>query len=672
MSSQPKKHPLDPLNAEEIKQVSSLLKVKSPGKSLHFKIITIFEPPKARLRPFLKAERNGTALPPLPRIASALYYHRGTADLFLAEVNVESNSVEKIEKLDPHLHGQNDIDEVTELRDACLADPKVKEQLKKFKIPDNLEVVCDTWPYGRDSEDNLPRYIQCYLFARSSHPGSNHYDNPLPISPVLDMTTKEVIDIIRLPAGSDATLNQDAVFEAHEPKEYHHDLHGLGQRTDLKPLIVHQPEGVSFTIDGYLIKWQKWRFRLGFTWREGMVLHDVTYDGRELFHRLSLSEMFVPYGDPRYPYSRKSVFDVGDIGAGVAANNLALGCDCLGVIKYFSFVISNSQGQPVQKPNAICMHEIDDGIGWKHTNSRTGAVSIVRSRVLVLQTIITVGNYEYVFMWHLDQAAGLHYRIQATGILSTAPIDKGATVPWGTNVNEGVMAPFHQHVFSLRIDPNIDGDKNSVIEEDSVAMPLDENNPFGVGYVTKNRVIAKSTPLDSAPNRVHKIINPSVLNKASGKPVAYAIHSPMKQMLLAHPNSWHGKRAKYAFHPFWVTAHRDNELYAAGDYTYQSLPDGKSDLGGWADREDKTDDTDIVVWHSISLTHNPRPEDYPVMPCDTMVVSLKPSGFFDQNPALDVPQSTQKSNGSKLIEDTALVVAFSEKEGDCCTPKSKL
>ena len=43
--------------------------------------------------------------------------------------------------------------------------------------------------------------------------------------------------------------------------------------------------------------------------------------------------MFVPYGDPRYPYSRKSVFGVGDIGAGVAANNLALGCDYLGVIK---------------------------------------------------------------------------------------------------------------------------------------------------------------------------------------------------------------------------------------------------------------------------------------------------------------------------------------------------
>lgn len=324
----------------------------------------------------------------------------------------------------------------------------------------------------------------------------------------------------------------------------------------------------------------------------------------------------------------------------------------------------------MEKPNAICMHEIDDGIGWKHTNSRTGAVSIVRSRVLVLQTIITVGNYEYVFMWHLDQAAGLHYKIQATGILSTAPIDSGATVPWGTTVNEGVMAPFHQHVFSLRIDPTIDGDKNSFIEEDSIAMPMDENNPFGVGYVTKTQLLSQSTPSGSAPNRVHKIINSSSINKSSGKPVAYAIHSPSKQMLLAHPNSWHGRRAKYAYHPFWVTAHQDGELYAAGDYTYQSLPDNTSDLGGWADRKDNTENTDIVIWHSISLTHNPRTEDYPVMPCDTMTVSLKPSGFFDQNPALDVPQSTQKSNGSRLVEDTALTVAVGG--GSCGMRESKL
>jgi primary-amine oxidase len=152
-------HPLDPLTAKEIVQVSSILKAQSK-KDLHFKIITILEPPKAKLRPFLRAERNGSIQPTLPRIASSLFYERGTANLFLAEINLGTESVVRLEKLDSSLHGQNDIDETIELRDACLKHPKVLEEINKFQLPKHMEVVCDTWPYGRDSEEALPRLIQ--------------------------------------------------------------------------------------------------------------------------------------------------------------------------------------------------------------------------------------------------------------------------------------------------------------------------------------------------------------------------------------------------------------------------------------------------------------------------------------------------------------------------------
>ncbi|KAI0485351.1 putative copper amine oxidase [Xylariaceae sp. FL0804] len=679
-------HPLDPLTPAEIAAAAKLIKARNGTTGVHFKNIALVEPPKAELRRFLAAERaspssSSSSVAAPARRASALYYHRGTADLFFATVNLGAGAVEDVEKLDSRYHGQADMDEVLEVRDRCLEHPAVRERIRQYGLPANMKVVCDTWPYGRDEEHNSRRMAQCYLYAKDeSHPGSNCYNNPLPFSPIIDYITKDLLDIVELPTGADNSKNPGQTYMAREPNEWHHDLQTEPKRTDLRPLTVQQPLGASFTVDGHLVTWQKWRFRLGFNWREGMVLHDVTYAGRELFHRLSLSEMFVPYGDPRAPYSRKSVFDVGDIGAGVAANNLALGCDCLGLIKYFSFVISDSSGNPVEKPNAVCMHEIDDGIGWKHTDGATKTVSVVRSRVLVLQTIITVGNYEYIFMWHLDQAAALHYRIQATGILSTVPIDRGVTVPWGTNVNDGVMAPYHQHVFALRIDPAIDGDRNSLAEEDSLPMPLDANdNPVGVGYVTESRVVRSSGALAARPNRVHKIVNRSVVNRVSGRPVAYAIHSPQKEMLLAHPDSWHGKRAKYARQPYWVTRHRDGELYAAGDYTYQSLPDDvpgatavprKGDLAAWAARGDSVDDEDIVVWHSISLTHNPRPEDWPVMPCETMTVSLKPSGFFERNPALDVPQSTQKANKSVLYEDHLATSASSR--GPCCEQKSML
>jgi primary-amine oxidase len=161
------RHPLDPLTSAEILQTSSLLKDQHVNQSLHFKRIAIVEPPKARLRSFLIAERNGDYLPKLTRRASVLYYHRGTADLFSALVNLDSNSVENIEKLDSHFHGQADVDEIIEMRDMCLQNPKVLEEVKRFNLPDELELVGDTWPYGRDSDDCHPRYVQVTFLAGS-------------------------------------------------------------------------------------------------------------------------------------------------------------------------------------------------------------------------------------------------------------------------------------------------------------------------------------------------------------------------------------------------------------------------------------------------------------------------------------------------------------------------
>ena len=71
---------------------------------------------------------------------------------------------------------------------------------------------------------------------------------------------------------------------------------------------------------------------------------------------------------------------------------------------------------------------------------------------------------------------------------------------------------------------------------------------------------------------------------------------------------------------------------------------------------------DIVVWHTFGLTHNPRPEDFPIMPAETSRVMLKPYGFFEYNPTLDVPESKQSFNQSVSYEDSK---ALSSKKS-CC------
>lgn len=197
---------------------------------------------------------------------------------------------------------------------------------------------------------------------------SNHYALPLPISPVISTETMKVIRIDMLPTGKDNTVSELKPWKVHPPNEYISEYQNL--RADLKPLQVVQPEGASFTVSeqgtSNVVEWQKWQFRVGFNQREGMVLYNVRYDGRNLFYRLSLSDMNIPYADPRHPFHKKSAFDLGDAGAGVMANDLKLGCDCLGSIYYLSATLADDKGEPMEMPNCVCIHE-QVSIGTPHT-----------------------------------------------------------------------------------------------------------------------------------------------------------------------------------------------------------------------------------------------------------------------------------------------------------------
>jgi primary-amine oxidase len=463
----------------------------------------------------------------------------------------------------------------------------------------------------------------------------------------------ELIRIDILPTGLDEKVKPLAPWQTAGPNEYIPEAQVL--RTDLKPLHVVQPQGASFTVEnfselGRLIRWQKWDFKVGFNQREGMVLYDVHYDNQPLFYRLSLSDMSIPYADPRHPFHRKAAFDLGDAGAGIMANNLQLGCDCLGSIYYISGVLSDSNGNPVSMPNVICVHEQDAGILWKHTNYRTNRAAVVRNRELVLQTILTVSNYEYVLSFIFNTAGDVVYEARATGILSTQPLDLELTHtphPFGTVVHPGVLGGFHQHFFSLRIDPMIAGHSNTVLYDEAIPLPRDPVlNPHGVGYTIRHTPLTHSGGYDLNPatNRTFKIINPSVHNPVNSSPVGYKLLIPPMQGILADKESFHNRRAEFADRSIYVTRYVDGELYAGGVYTNQSR--GGQGVRGWAERRDILAGGDPVVWVQFGINHVPRVEDFPVMPAETLRVMMRPVNFFERNPAIDVPPSRQEVNCS--------------------------
>jgi primary-amine oxidase len=520
---------------------------------------------------------------------------------------------------------------------------------------------------------------QCWFYLRLlENPNANYYAYPLDICAEVSESLG-VMKVYRLPTTPDERANNEKRPFDHRrvhstaASEYHPDLRP-SPRTTTKPLHVTQPDGPSFHIQGNRLTWEKWDLRVGFNYREGLTLHDVRYDGRSLFYRLSLAEMFVPYGDPRAPYPRKAAFDLGNDGAGINANNLQLGCDCLGTIKYFNAYHNTSSGEPLKLPNVVCCHEQDDGILWKHTNFRTNVPVVTRSRILVLQTIITVSNYEYIFAWHFSQDASIFYEVRATGILSTAPtsVDHKGTYPYGTIVAPGVLAPYHQHLFSLRIDPAIDGHTNSLVVEESKPLPIDDpavHNPFSVGYVTESQTVEEEGgfDLDFTKARTFKFVNENKINPITGTPVGFKLMPFYSQMLLAHPDSFHAKRSEFAEHAVWVTRYEDNDHFPAGKYTMQSA--GGDGLASVITKRRNTGvahsvrNEDIVIWHTFGSTHNPRIEDWPVMPSEKMMVGLKPVNFFSGNPGLDVAPSTQEKNKSVLYTEEK------KKDSGCCSSK---
>ena len=135
--------------------------------------------------------------------------------------------------------------------------------------------------------------------------------------------------------------------------------------------------------------------------------------------------MVVPYGSTAINHWWKNAFDAGDVGLGKVANSLELGCDCLGEIVYLDAVKVDEDGTASTLPQAICLHEEDYGILWKHIDAANGAAEVRRSRRMVVSSIATVGNYEYGFFWYFYLDGTIQAEVKLTGIIQTQAVAAG-------------------------------------------------------------------------------------------------------------------------------------------------------------------------------------------------------------------------------------------------------
>lgn len=617
-------HPLDPLSKDEIVRAADIART-SGALSLKawFETIALHEPSKQSLK-------EGTSR----REAFICCYDPESGETWDGVADLAEGEFRRWRHVEG-MHARIVADEFAAGGDVAKADPAFIAACAGRGITDMATVLVEAWAAGNfaieEEEGERIAYGHCWVRNVS---GDNPYARPIAnLHPVIDLRRMKVLRV-------------DDFGVVPLPPECTPIVHPQ-PRTDLKPLEITQPEGPSFTVKGNLVCWQKWQLRVGFHVRDGLIFHTIGYEDqgqlRSIMHRASMAEMVVPYGDPTGANYRRNAFDTGEYGVGQFLDSLTLGCDCLGHIHYFDAWGHDWQGKPKLIRNAICMHEEDFGTLWKFTNTLTGQVTVKRSRRLVISSISTIGNYVYGFFWYFYQDGNIGVEVKATGIPFASALPVGTKSPYGALMAPGIEAHVHQHVFSYRFDMAVDGEKNSVKEVNFASMPTGPGNPHGNAITIKETMLASELQaqrdIDLHAQRYWKIINTGKTN-AVGEAPAYKLVPGINAFPYQDPQSPVGQRAGFMYHHFWATQYAEGEDYPAGQYPNQHK--GGDGLPKWAKADRSLDQQNVIVWYTMNYHHLPRPEDWPVQPCVYASFHWMPSGFFDFNPALDVPSPSPK------------------------------
>ncbi len=638
------RHPLDPLDAQEIAAAKAVL--AGEGKlpeGTWLVTLALREPPKARIL-------DWTPQQPTSREAFALLHDRAANRTYEALVDLCARKLTTY-RLIPHAEPMfsGDAGLISRL---VREDPRFIEAMKLRGITDLTQVHLDEWCPGDVSPEEAARagdvrLMRAIAFFRGTQ--KLEYGPPIEgVVAIIDITHEKVLEVLDTGIVPLSTTNTD--FS--DPKV-------IGQtRAASKPLKIAEPEGHNFTISGHEIVWQIWHLRYAMDPREGLVLHTIGYeDGgrvRSILYRASLSEMWIPYGDPAANWSWRNALDEGEYGLGECANKLVRGVDA----PENALMLEAGEGDDgAQRGESgrVAVYERDAGTLWSHASAGS-SFEVRRARELVLGSVSTIGNYDYGFQWIFHQDGALEFEVALTGIVltkgvrtrscevcSTTPGADGVIEPqgderYGTLVADKLVAANHQHFISLRLDFDVDGPNNSVQELSVHAAPDGAENPGRNGFIQRRRILRSESEAarDLVPGeqRTWEVFNPSVSN-ALGHRTGYMLVPGANATPFAALDSAQRKHAGFTAHQVWVTREHAGELYAAGDYPSQS--ESVDGLPRWISDNESLENQDVVLWYTLGITHVPRPEDFPVMPVVHAGFELVPSGFFSRNPALDVP-----------------------------------
>ncbi|MEO1521952.1 MAG: primary-amine oxidase [Cyanobacteria bacterium J06633_2] len=624
------RHPLDPLTKEEITTAVDVIRQsKSLSDAAVFPQISLKEPDKQMVLGF----RDGDVV---ARSVFAIVYEREQNQTFEAEVDMATGTVTSWREI-PGVQPALTDPEFELANEVVKSDPRWQEAMRKRGLTDFDQLEVSAWAPGvlslseKAAGDRIVRALT--YFAGD---GFHYYGRPI----------EGVMVVVNLNNGTVEEFVDTGVV-ALSRTNWDYDTDSVGPlKAMARPLRMIQPEGRNFEINGNQVSWRGWSFRYAMHPRDGLVLYQVTYDDgnqvRPVMYRASLSEMVVPYSDPNPTWSFRNAFDVGEYNFGVLASIMTLGKDIPSNGVLLDAVFADAYGEPYDMPGVVGIYERDRGILWKHYDYVTDQTYARRDRDLVVAVTGAIDNYDYGINWIFHQDGSIEVETDSTGIIliqaSDAERVEDEVTPYGTLVAKNIVGITHQHFFGFRLDLDVDGSSNSVMRAELEQFDTSAMNPIG------NAFQAQYTSLNSEADAVSDVdltvsrkwmISSSDKRNSIGAPTSYVLLPTANASFAPGLDSKISQEAGFATHHFWVTKYDPDQLYAAGDYPNQ----GRADQGlpSYIANDESISDEDVVVWYTLGVSHVTRVEDWPVMPVHREGFKLIPRGFFDRNPAINLP-----------------------------------
>ena len=628
-------HPLDALSPSEIQQATQILRnAEYLKEDAVIPMMSLIEMPKVDVLKWQPGDY-------IQR--SAFVNIRQDRTVYEADLDLTENEIIRWEEIPDVQSQQVHADIVNGQR--ALEDHEQWQKALAERGYNNLdEVSCFpvTPGYFNLENEKNRRVGRVYCYDKSFG-AANTFAHPVEgIYAVVDLDSGDVLEVIDM-----GVVPVNSTEHSYKEKE-------IRTSPKLRPVLQEAPRGSNIDLNDNVVMWQNWSFHMRLERREGLVLSLINYlDGEEqrsIAYQIHASEMFVPYMDSSPGWYFRTFMDVGEYGLGATSTTLVKGVDCPKNAMYRDAILPNATGDAETHEAILCLFERNTGRPlWRHAADGNNTLESRPDVELVVRTIPTIGNYDYIIDYVFTLHGNIRVEVGATGIDAVKGVvtkyleDPSAAKDLATGelVAPGLVAVWHDHFISFRVDLDVDGTDNSL--ETAALTPrllTPEEGPRLSLYGYERSFSEFEGALNHTPHgEVWRVVNEGRKTDLGHHP---GIHVETGHQALAKlsTDDYPQQRAAFTANPLWVSQFDPSERYAGGDYPTQSR--GGNGLPAYIRDKASIRNKDLVLWVTMGFHHSTRVEDWPVMPAKLHSFTLRPFNFFSKNPSINLPSEFKR------------------------------